>query len=77
MSEDMPRTVTVDDETILRQFSKVDCPVATVPDLSEHVPLGQDGLRHRLKQLEENNVVESRKVGSRAVVWWPNTQESC
>jgi predicted transcriptional regulator len=77
MNEDMPRTATVGDEKILQQFEHIDCPVATVPDLEPYVPLGRDGLRYRLKKMEEKGVVESRGVGSRAVVWWPTGQANC
>lgn len=70
MTDDMPRTVTVSDEEILAEFGKNESPVSTVPDLAERLPLKRDAIRHRLKNLEEEGLVESRPVGARAVVWW-------
>jgi predicted ArsR family transcriptional regulator len=66
----MARTVKVDDETILSKFSEIEGPVCTVPDLAELLPLKADGIRHRLKKLEDEGRVNSRKIGARATVWW-------
>ena len=70
MNKHMPRSVTVKDETILKTIGEVEGPVATAPDLAERLPLKTDGIRHRLKKLEEAGTVESRDVGARATVWW-------
>jgi predicted ArsR family transcriptional regulator len=72
-SDEMPRSVSVSDEQILSALEEErddGCPVHTVPDLAEQLPLGQDGIRKRLKKLEKREVVKSRDVGARAVVWW-------
>jgi len=70
MTEDMPRTVTVTDDEILETFQKVNDPIRTVPKMAEELPIGEDGLRSRLKTLEEDNQVRSKTVGARSVVWW-------
>ena len=70
MSDDMPRTVSVSDQEILDSFSKSKGPIATVSDLEEQLPIQSDSIRVRLKQLEGEGVVRSKKVGARAVVWW-------
>ena len=70
MIDDMPRTVEVTDDRILAAFECSPSPVCTVADLEEELPLKMDGIRDRLKKLEERGCVESKKVGARAVVWW-------
>lgn len=71
MSDEMPRTVSVPDEEILNAFSCSESPIATVRDLEKQLALQADSIRVRLKQMEEEEEkVNSKKVGSRAVVWW-------
>lgn len=70
MRDDMARTVSVDDEDILKAFDYVNDPVRTVPKMSEDLDLGKDALRKRLKKLESAGEVVSKDVGARSVVWW-------
>ena len=67
---DMPRTVTVTDGEILTAFSDVSDPIRTAPKMAEGLGIGEDGLRKRLKTLENEGKVKSKAVGARSVVWW-------
>jgi len=66
----MPRTVSVSDEKILEVVSNGDDPIRTVPGMAEEIDLGTDGLRRRLRKLEDRGEVVSKTVGANAVVWW-------
>jgi len=70
MTEDMARSRIVTDEELLAAFDVRDDPVVTVSDISGQVELEPDSVRHRLRNLEEQGVVKSKKVGARALVWW-------
>lgn len=72
MCEDMPRAKTVSDDRLLAAMDEVDVPspVVTVSDLCEVIDLKRDAVRTRLKNLENEGLVESRQVGARAAVWW-------
>ena len=76
MSKDMPRQVEVKDGRILEKIDETRGPVCTVPELAEMLPYGADGLRIRLNQMKDKGLVQSRKVGARAEVWWENDQDS-
>jgi len=45
-------------------------PVVTTTELAEVTPYQSDGVRKRLKEMEDVGYVKSKKVGSRATVWW-------
>lgn len=66
----MPRKARVKDHEILELFDREDTPICTVPEMAEELPIGDDGLRRRLKELEKKGEVTSRQVGARSVVWW-------
>ncbi|WP_151099626.1 MULTISPECIES: hypothetical protein [unclassified Haloarcula] len=72
----MARRVSVTDDEILDRFDIVDAPVRTVPEMAQELPIGQDGLRRRLKELEKEERVVSRQVGARSVVWWKASIEA-
>lgn len=66
----MARTVSVSDESILAAFDDIDDPIRTVPGMANDLDLGEDAIRIRLKDLEKRGLVNSKRVGSRSVVWW-------
>ncbi|MDQ2055961.1 MarR family transcriptional regulator [Halobellus sp. H-GB7] len=45
-------------------------PVVTAVELAEEVGVSQQAAHSKLEDLEERGLVESKAVGSRAVVWW-------
>jgi len=75
MSRDMPRRKTVSDRTLLDSFGVSRGPVSTTSDIAEEVGLSLDAVRIRLRQLEEEGMVESKQVGARATVWWVSSSE--
>jgi CTP-dependent riboflavin kinase len=66
----MGRQKRVDDAGVLREMVLHPDPVITSKELSKRIDYSQDGARRRLHDLLENGYVESRTVGSNAVVWW-------
>jgi DNA-binding IclR family transcriptional regulator len=58
-------------KAVLDGFSEIDKPVATAGLLAEVVNAPKRTVQRRLRELEEDDLVERWKVGSRAVVWWP------
>lgn len=64
------RKPTVSDEQILREVALSPDPIVTAPELAERVDMTRQGVNHRLDQLVEEEYLESRDVGSRAVVYW-------
>ena len=66
----MGRSKRVSDEELLLAIVKSPDPIVTAPELSERVDYGTDGVRTRLKELRDDELVKSRDVGARATIWW-------
>lgn len=60
-------TVTLDD--VLGVFETVDGPVVTSGDVAEALDCSRETARRKLRTLEEQGTVASRKTAGR-VVWW-------
>ena len=60
----------VSDEEILAAIERADEPVVTAAELADRLPIGRRALRDRLSALREHGVIDRKKVGGRAVVWW-------
>ena len=73
-TELMGRRKRVEDDEILQAIAVSPDPIVTASELSEHMDYTDDGVRNRLDDLEEQGLVMSRDVGSRAKVWWITTQ---
>lgn len=69
----MGRRKRVEDDEILRAIAVSPDPIVTASELTERVDYSADGVRNRLEDLEEEGLVMSRDVGSRAKVWWITT----
>jgi predicted ArsR family transcriptional regulator len=70
----MGRDYNAEDEEILTAIALSPDPIVTTSELAGKLPYGQDGVRRRLKELQERGAVKSRKVGARATVWWITTE---
>lgn len=68
-----PRETTLDD--VLEAFDDVDAPVATGAELATQLNVSQQTALRRLNELHENDLVERKEVGARAVVWWPSNEK--
>lgn len=70
MSDGPGRTPDISDEEILNVFRSSSEPVLTTSEVAANFEITHRGVRDRLEKLEEKGVLESKKVGARAIVWW-------
>lgn len=61
---------TVEDEVFLREMATAAAPVVTAVELADDVGLSQQAAYQRLRRLEDEGKVRSKKVGPKARVWW-------
>ena len=71
------RRKTISDEEFLRVISTIQNeesdPVITSSELADEVPLGRQGVYQRLEELESQDLVRSKKVGT-GRAWWLTVQ---
>lgn len=60
----------VSDEQILKLFRNSPDPVLTASEIADQVDLTRRNVLDRLKDLEDEGFLVSKKVGSRSTVWW-------
>lgn len=60
----------VSDSELVEAISTHDDRAVTASEVAEQVDIKRPGTLQRLKQLYEEGVVERKRVGSRAVIWW-------
>lgn len=71
-----PENVSVDtdnspsDPELTAVFEAADEPVLTAVEVAEALGITQQAAHSRLSRANEQGLVERKKVGSRAVVWW-------
>ncbi|TKX68844.1 winged-helix domain-containing protein [Halorubrum sp. SP9] len=71
MGSDSPgRKPTVSDEEILAVFEKAEDPVLMSDEVAESLPIGRRAVYNRLRSLEEQGFLQSKKTGARSTVWW-------
>lgn len=71
MDEQGPgRKPQVSDEEILQIFQDSEDPVLIATEVAEQLPIGRRGVYERLKNLESEGTLQSKKVGGRSTVWW-------
>ncbi|MCY4731921.1 HTH domain-containing protein [Natronomonas gomsonensis] len=61
---------TISTELVLEVLRESDDPVLTAKEVGEHFGCTSEAVRQRLHELQDQNKVQSKKVGARAVVWW-------
>ncbi len=66
---------TVTDQDILKVFDYEDDPVLTAPEVADGLQrfgkqITSEGVRNRLEQMAEKEMVSRKKLGARAVGWW-------
>lgn len=66
---------TVTEQDILKVFDYEDDPVLTAPEVADGLrrfgkQMTSEGVRNRLEQMTEKEVVSRKKLGARAVAWW-------
>ena len=73
MSDGPGRKPSVSDEEILEVFRISSDPVLTASEIAAQLPIERRGLLDRLKNLEDQGLLNSKDVGGRSTVWWhPN-----
>jgi len=60
----------VSDDEILELFRTSAEPVLTATEIAEQVDLSRRNILNRLKDLESEGEIRSKKVGGRSTVWW-------
>lgn len=63
-----PQKVTTDE--VLKTLRNVDEPVGTAAELAKKLDVSSQTVVRRLEELEHDRVVERKRVGANAVVWW-------
>ena len=61
----------VQDEDLLEVFRESEKPVLTATMVAKEVSIGRKAVLERLRELNDEGVLERMEVGARAVVWWP------
>jgi len=59
----------VTEQDILKIFDRTGEPM-TAPEIAEELPITADAVTYRLKKMKEKGLVERKKTGANAVVWW-------
>lgn len=59
----------VTEQDILKIFDRTGEPM-TAPEIAEELPITSDAVTYRLKNMKEKGLVERKKTGANAVVWW-------
>jgi predicted ArsR family transcriptional regulator len=45
-------------------------PASTTTDVAQALDISTEGARRKLTELHEQDRIEKRKIGARAIVWW-------
>lgn len=57
-------------EDVLEVMEESDEPFLTVKEIADEVSVSKETVYNRLVELAEDNTINKKKVGSRAVIWW-------
>jgi predicted ArsR family transcriptional regulator len=60
----------VSDDELLRIFALSPDPVLSSPEVAERLPISNQAVNKRLKKLQRNGILKSKKVGSAARIYW-------
>ena len=64
------RKPTVSDEEILVVFVNAEDPVLMANEVAKSLPIGRRAVYNRLRELEKEGKLKSKKTGARSTVWW-------
>jgi len=64
------RKPTVSDEEILAVFEEASDPVLKAGEVADQLSIGRRVVYDRLRALEDEGVLKSKKTGARSAVWW-------
>ena len=60
----------VTDEEILDVFRNSQHPFLIASEVAEELPIKRRGVYDRLKQLEDEGILQSKRLGGRTTGWW-------
>lgn len=60
----------VSDQEILKLFDAVDEAFLTAPEIADRFGVSRQAVNNRLKRMEADGLLESKKAGASAVGWW-------
>lgn len=66
----MPRPRTVSDIDLLKLLALSADPALAAPELSSELPITREAVNQRLAQLSEAGLVDEKKVGAAAKIYW-------
>jgi predicted ArsR family transcriptional regulator len=64
----------VTDKEILNVFRQSGDPVLFTGEVADELPIGRDGVRKRLQELEQQGFIQKKQRGT-AIVWWLEKHE--
>mgnify|MGYP001120388496 FL=1 len=67
---------TITDDEIVNEMRTASDPAFTTSELAEKFGMTTEGIRGRLKQLENQSRIRCKKPSSRSVIWWVETSQS-
>lgn len=67
---------TISPAHVLAVMRAAETPVVTASDVADELDCTPEAVTSKLKQLQDHGRVDRRKVGARAVVWWPTERSS-
>lgn len=70
MSSDSKSNTHVSDNAIVELIESSGEPVVTAVEVAKHFGFTQQAAHHRLMKLYDEGVLDRKKAGARAVVWW-------
>jgi DNA-binding HxlR family transcriptional regulator len=60
----------VTDQDVLKVFDYADAPVLTAAEIADELPISQSAMNSRLNRMREDDLVDRKQTGARAVAWW-------
>lgn len=60
----------VTDDELLDVLRESSDPVLSTAEVADQVPIKRRGVLNRLRALEEEGAVRSKRIGGRNTVWW-------
>lgn len=60
----------VTDQDVLKVFDFADEPVLTASEVAAELPITREAVGRRLNRMREDELVDRKQTGARAVAWW-------
>lgn len=60
----------ISDDEILDIFRKASDPALTASEVADELPISRRAVFYRLRKLEDQGTLRSKKTGARGTIWW-------